>query len=243
MRIPRIYQPVSLKAGTVIELEKSASHHLTRVLRLRQGAQIILFNGRGGEYTASLNIDGKKVHASINQFIDINRESPLEITLLQGISKGDRMDFAIQKSVELGVRKIVPVICQRTVVNLQHDRLEKKIQHWQGIIINACEQSGRTQLPTLCPPVKFHDCLATEQAATRITLDPEADTRLQQLTPDGNSVALLIGPEGGLSGDEIAHAGNNNFQGIQLGPRILRTETAALATVAAIQQLWGDFSS
>jgi 16S rRNA (uracil1498-N3)-methyltransferase len=241
MRIPRIYQPVDLSTGNLIELDKSAAHHLSRVLRLRQDDPVILFNGKGGEYHASLHIEGKKVCAQPESFIDVERESPLDITLLQGISKGERMDISIQKAVELGAKKIVPVNCQRTVVNIKQERQDKKLQHWQGIIINACEQSGRNRVPELATPIKLIDGLKQQQPGLKITLDPEAGQPLHTLQPPSNQVTLLIGPEGGLTDAEIELSKQAGFQGIQLGPRVLRTETAALAAIAALQMQWGDF--
>ncbi|TNF33399.1 MAG: 16S rRNA (uracil(1498)-N(3))-methyltransferase [Gammaproteobacteria bacterium] len=243
MRIPRIYQQQALNCDTAIELDASASHHLTRVLRLKTSDPIILFNGEGGEYNAELRIEHKKTFAIIKTFRDINNESPLEITLLQGISKGERMDIAIQKAVELGVKTIVPIFCQRSVVNLKHDRAEKKQHHWQGIIINACEQSGRTTVPTLATTVKLTDYLSKPIDGYKLTLDPTARQYLNTITPDSQRIILLIGPEGGLTDEEITLACQNGFNGINLGPRILRTETAALACIAALQSLWGDFRS
>ncbi len=243
MRIPRIYQPTKLTTGESIELDSSASHHLTRVLRLKTSDNIILFNGEGGEYTAQLHVENRKAFANIIEFQNISTESPLDITLLQGISKGERMDLAIQKAVELGVNKIVPVFCQRSVVNLKNDRAEKKHQHWQGIVINACEQSGRTILPTLQPSAKFADCVSSEIEGYKLSLAPTATQHLNTITITGNKITLLIGPEGGLTEEEIIFAASKGFNGITLGPRILRTETAALACIAALQTLWGDFRS
>jgi 16S rRNA (uracil1498-N3)-methyltransferase len=241
MRIPRIYQPADIDIGTVIELEAAAAHHLCRVLRLKHQDQIILFNGQGGEYLSSMQLQGKKVFAVAEEYFERNVESKLDIGLWQGISRGDRMDISIQKAVELGVRRIVPVICQRTVVNLKHERMEKKLQHWQGVIISACEQSGRTVIPQLEPPIKLHERLAADTAGMKLTMNPEAGVHLGELSPAGDSITLLIGPEGGLTEAEISQAAAGGFQGIKLGPRVLRTETAALAAIAAIQTRWGDF--
>ncbi|HEY9052557.1 MAG TPA: 16S rRNA (uracil(1498)-N(3))-methyltransferase [Gammaproteobacteria bacterium] len=243
MRIPRIYQQTLLVSGETIELDSSASHHLTRVLRLKTSDTIIVFNGKGGEYSAQLLVENKKTFAIIQQFHDINNESPLDITLLQGISKGERMDLAIQKAVELGVKRIIPVFCQRSVVNLKNDRAEKKHQHWQGIVVNACEQSGRTYLPLLEPSVKLTELLNVSLDGYKLTLDPTATQYLASLNVKDTKITLLIGPEGGLTDEEILLAANRGFTGINLGPRVLRTETAALACIAALQTLWGDFRS
>ena len=242
MRSVRIYQDSQLEPGNLIELSKEASHHLKNVLRFKTGEPLTLFNGLGGEYSAQLEYQGKKVFALIGEHHPVDRESTLHSVLLQGISKGERMDFSIQKAVELGANRIVPVLCQRTVVNLKADRLQKKMRHWQGIIINACEQSGRTVIPALEQPVKFSEINQLQLPGIKLTLDPRSDTSIHSLTPVDNSVNLLIGPEGGLTDEEIDQANSIGFSGIQLGPRILRTETAALAGITLIQSLWGDFS-
>lgn len=241
MRIPRIYQTCNLNAGEQIELDTAAAHHLSRVLRAASGDPVILFNGYGGEYRAELVIAGKKVSANIVEHIDVDRESHLHITLLQGISKGERMDFAIQKAVELGVNRIVPVICERTVVNLKQERGNKKLQHWQGIMVNACEQSGRTQLPLLDAPIKLDQLVSLDLSGLKLTLDPRSTIHIREIENNDTRIHLLIGPEGGLSNAEVEQTLGMGFVGVNLGPRILRTETAALATIAALQSQWGDF--
>lgn len=240
MRIPRIYQTGSLFVGQQFELDKAAAHHLTRVLRMQDNARVILFNGLGGEFDAHLSLHGKTVLANINQFIDRNSESSLKITLLQGISKGERMDICIQKAVELGVSKIIPVNCQRSVVNISGDRADKKFQHWQGIVINACEQSGRTGIPQLFEPIKFCDAILLPGSGLKLTLSPDAITTLPQIPSAENDITLLIGPEGGLDKSEIEAARTRHFQAVRMGPRILRTETAAIAAITALQVLRGD---
>ena len=243
MRTVRIYQDTDLATDRLIELSKEASHHLKHVLRFNNDDSLNLFNGQGGEYAATLVFKGKKVFAQIGDHLDINRESSLHITLLQGVSKGERMDVSIQKAVELGVNRIIPVICQRTVVNLKAERLEKKLRHWKGIIINACEQSGRTRIPELLAPIKSTELQRLDLSGIKLTLDPVAKAGLHSLSPDQNSASLLIGPEGGLTDEEINHARSIGFEGIQMGPRILRTETAAISGITALQTLWGDFKS
>lgn len=242
MKNPRIYQNTMLEIGHDIELDKAASHHLTRVLRLKNNATITLFNGNGHEFISTIIIAGKKVSALPQEQILSDRESKLDITLLQGISKGDRMDICIQKAVELGVNRIIPVICQRTVVNLKAERADKKHRHWQGIIISACEQSGRNILPELCSTVHLEAALNTLSNDLNLTLNPTSTNSLRDFKPDFNKVNLLIGPEGGLTQDEIALSIRNNFNTARLGKRILRTETAAIATISALQTLWGDFN-
>jgi 16S rRNA (uracil1498-N3)-methyltransferase len=243
MKSPRIYQDISLNAEGDIELDNNASHHLTRVLRLKNEDNITLFNGDGYEYSAVLSLQEKKVFARINKTAKPDRESNLHITLLQGISKGDRMDMCMQKAVELGVNKIIPVICQRTVVNLKAERGEKKLRHWQGIIISACEQSGRNILPELTTHRTLKDALQQSLNGLRLTLDPNANTGLSSYKPDTNEITLLIGPEGGLTQDEIELSLQNQFNTALLGKRILRTETAAIAAISTLQTLWGDFSN
>lgn len=242
MRIPRIYHQGSIQPGHEYELEQQSAHHLIRVLRLKDNDSLTLFNGLGGEYSAQLKIARKKAYALIQQHQPIDRESKLAITLIQGISRGNRMDIVIQKSVELGVSRIIPVICHRTVVNLKAERKEKKIHHWQGILINACEQSGRTAIPQLLPPVLFKDLQQLELPGLKLTLDPYTDQPLHRLEPEHERVSFLIGPEGGLTDDEITQTKILGFEGIRLGPRVLRTETAALTALALSQTLWGDFN-
>jgi 16S rRNA (uracil1498-N3)-methyltransferase len=242
MRIPRIYQATSLSTGQTIELDKTSAHHLTRVLRMQDNHQLILFNGEGGEYHATLSVQGKSVFANVNTFVERDTESNLHITLLQGISKGDRMDICIQKAVELGVKKIVPVICHRTVVNIKGERSEKKHLHWQGIVINACEQSGRTSVPELAESIKLNDVISLTDTSLKLTLSPDANTSLPKLSATAQNITLLIGPEGGLDTNEVLLATQHGFQPVRMGPRILRTETAAIATIAALQTLYGDLS-
>ncbi|MBI3188243.1 MAG: 16S rRNA (uracil(1498)-N(3))-methyltransferase [Gammaproteobacteria bacterium] len=240
MRIPRIYQAGSLPVGQQIELDKTSAHHLTRVLRMQDNQPLILFNGEAGEYQARLSLQGKSVMASIDQFIDRSSESHLNITLLQGISKGERMDWCIQKAVELGVNKIVPVICQRTVVNIKGERSDKKWQHWHGIVINACEQSGRTKITQLLEPVKLTDALRLPDPGYKLTLSPDAHSSLLQTPATEKNITLLIGPEGGLEAREVEQAQASGFEAVRMGPRILRTETAAIAAITALQILRGD---
>ncbi len=239
MKSIRIYQPLLLSSGAHIALDKNACNHLLKVLRLKDGQSFLLFSGDGNEYPATLEVTGKKATAHLGEAIQVQCESPLEIHLYQGISKGERMDFAIQKSVELGVTSITPVFCQRTVVNLRGERLDKKCLHWKAVAISACEQSGRAVIPEIRAAISFSECLNSD-AHNRIFLDPHSFTKLKQLEPDTGSFGILIGPEGGLTEDEILAAKQAGFIGVTMGPRILRTETAALASIAAVQNLWGD---
>lgn len=241
MKTIRIYQPFQFETGQSYPLDKAASNHLVRVLRLKNQQAFTLFNGNGGEYSAILEISGKKATAHIQTFTEIKNESNLNIHLLQGISKGERMDFAVQKSVELGVNSITPVITERTVVNLKGERLEKKILHWQNIAISACEQSGRCLVPEILPACSLSKQLETNTDTTKLILDPLSKTSLHSIKSQDNNISILIGPEGGLSDLEIDNAKQNGFTGVKLGPRILRTETAALAAITAVQLLQGDF--
>jgi 16S rRNA (uracil1498-N3)-methyltransferase len=242
MRKIRIYHPAPLTAGTEIELESQAATHLTRVLRIQQGSGLVLFNGDGNEYRAEITRTHRN-HAWVSilgsQVVD--RESPLNITLCQGISRGERMDYTIQKAVELGVTTIVPVFTEHGAVQLQGDRLEKRLKHWQAIVTSACEQCGRNRVPVVKPPTGFDAWIShAGKPALKLTLDPNASRTLQSLSAEQQDMLLLTGPEGGLSPREIELAEQNGFTGIRLGPRVLRTETAALTALSIIQNLYGD---
>jgi len=242
MRIPRIYHPSQLTSGNRIELSDTAANHVARVLRLPVGAPLILFNGKGGEFTATIStIDKRRVNVDIGIFHNIEREPPLQLWLAQGISRGERMDYTIQKAVELGVSRIIPLFTEHCGVRLDGERLEKRIRHWQGVIVGACEQCGRNRLPQVDPALSFSQWLTMPADGLRLVLTPEADHSLSQLAAPTGPITLLIGPEGGLSEQEIELAQQSGYTGLRLGPRILRTETAAVATLAAIQGAWGDF--
>jgi 16S rRNA (uracil1498-N3)-methyltransferase len=240
MRTPRIFHPEPLTANSRITLDSSAARHVGRVLRLTPGAPLILFDGRGGCYPATLVEAGKReVSAELGEHLEEECESPLSVTLAQGVSKGERMDFTIQKAVELGVQRIVPLSTERSVVHLKGERLEKKQAHWRGVIISACEQCGRNILPELLPMQSLSTWLATGEHGMGLLLDHRATGTVSTLK-ETNEVCLLIGPEGGLSEQERQSAYAAGFQGMRLGPRVLRTETAALTALAALQSQWGD---
>ena len=243
MRIPRIYTPAMLNSGDSIDLDENAFNHAVRVLRLKQGDALTLFNGQGGEYEAEL-IAVQKKHASarINQFNTRERESPLPIILGQCISRGEKMDYTIQKAVELGVTGIVPLFSERCGVKLNQERQSKRLQHWQSVIISACEQSGRNRIPALHQAMPLHEWLLQLNTSLKLVLDPGSSDALNCLSKPEKDLALLIGPEGGLSDAEIRSAINAGFNGVRLGPRILRTETAGLTALSVIQQLWGDLN-
>ena len=247
----RFYHPENLQIGATIKLSDNAAAHATRVLRLEISDEIVLFNGDGNDYAcATTSIKKSEVLAIVKSFVKITNESPLNITLLQGISSGDRMDYTIQKAVELGVTAIVPIITTRSVVKLSNERAEKRLAHWQGVVHAACEQSGRAFVPTVAAPLTLSAWLASTPSPfkgegklppTRILLNPIGAMRLAELEKPAGNIELLIGAEGGLSQSEIDAALSQGFQSVVLGARILRTETAALVAIAAMQTLWGDF--
>lgn len=213
------------------------------MLRLRAGEELILFNGEGGEWRARLRVSHRdRCEVEPLEYVDAERESPLQITLLQGISRGERMDFTLQKATELGVHRIVPVFCERTQVKLSGERLDRRMAHWQGVVVHAAEQSGRTRLPVLEKARPFAAALSSAGEALSLLLDPgEATTPDRLAPPEHGRIVLLAGPEGGFSERERRQARASGFRGLRLGPRILRSETAALAALAAFQALWGDW--
>ncbi len=240
MRIPRIYLPASLNSNQVIALDERAFQHTVRVLRMKAGARLQVFDGTGNEFSACLETVNKR-EASIRLLdrLDNPAESPLKLHLGLGISKGERMDYAIQKAVELGVTEITPLFTDHCVVNLDEKRMQKRHAHWQGVIISACEQCGRNIIPELHPPLSLQKWFSQLQQRC-IVFEPQAEKSLQQLEAQ-QDIAVLIGPEGGLSEKEISLARSlNRIEVVKFGPRILRTETAALAAITAIQVLWGD---
>lgn len=245
MTLPRIYLPVPLAGGATITLDKQAAQHVLRVLRLGVGDPLLLFNGKPvgqqwGEYQATLLAENAAV--LVGDFIARDTESPLHVTLAQAVSRGERMDYAVQKAAELGATRIVPLITEFCVVKLQDERKGKRVAHWQGIATSACEQSGRVRVPVVETPQNFSDWLTAVNADVRLVLDPLAQTTLRQLPPPQGDIVLLAGPEGGLSDLEVTQAKQSGFTGVRLGPRILRTETVPAAALAALQTLWGDWA-
>lgn len=241
MRIPRIYQSLPLVSGQTVQLDAQATIHLTRVLRLKKGDDLVVFNGEGGEFRATVeSVERRSANIRLGDFVNRSVESCLELVLVQGISRGERMDYTIQKAVELGVSRIVPVRTERTVVNLSGDRLQRRREHWQAIAINACEQCGRTIIPGVSAIMSLHDWLDEPNEGAMFVLYHRAKPGLGQLVNSPDLVTLLIGPEGGLSDAEITAARSAGYCPLRLGERVLRTETAAVTALSILQWLWGD---
>lgn len=246
MPTSRIYAPLSLQPDTQVSLSGEQARYVGKVLRLRPGDNVIVFDGKSGEYAASIcSISKANVVLNITQHLDIDVESPLHIHLLQCVSRGERMDFVVQKATELGVQRITPVLSQFSVVKLDRNRAEKRQQHWEKVASSACEQCGRNSLPQIDFPVAlakwFGDNLDTQATAgSRLLLSPGASEKLSSVELPVAAAIVLIGPEGGFSEAEYAQAVAAGFHNISFGPRILRTETAAIAAVTALQSLFGD---
>jgi 16S rRNA (uracil1498-N3)-methyltransferase len=228
-----------LSPGAEIELPERAARHVS-VLRLKEGDGFVLFNGSGGEHAATLTrLLRGRCHARVGAHNEMERESPLIITLAMGISAGDRMDYAVQKATELGVLRILPLATERSVVRLSEGRADRRLAHWRGVAIAACEQCGRNRLPLVEPVLELDQLLASPPTGMKLLLSPGSDGKLSELSR-GEEITLLIGAEGGLSPRERERALRAGFVAVRFGPRILRTETAPLAVVAAIQAMWGD---
>lgn len=243
MRVPRIYQQGALIVGQTCLLQDDAANHVGRVLRMQANQALELFNGDGQNYQAHLVEVGKKSVSALITAVKANPvESPLRIHLGQGISRGDRMDFAIQKAVELGVSEITPLFTERCGVKLDAERAEKKREQWQKIVISACEQSGRSKVPTVNPLLSLDKWLSQDTKELKLTLDPWANDTIKTLTAT-HAVRLVIGPEGGFSDKEVQQTQLAGFIAVQLGPRVLRTETAALTAIAALQLQLGDLAT
>jgi 16S rRNA (uracil1498-N3)-methyltransferase len=232
-----------LVEGEILVLGERAAHHVARVLRLRSGAPLKIFDGQGHEHEAMLaTIDNPEVTVAVGREIPATPESPLPVTLAQGIPRGERMDFILQKAVELGVSCLQPLWMQRSQSRTRGARQEKRQRHWLGVMISACEQCGRSTLPGLQAPVDYTTWLdAGRHTGNRILLHPEGEHPLGILEPAQGSILLLVGPEGGISDDERILANRAGFTSARLGPRILRTETAAMAALVCLQTMWGDY--
>lgn len=241
MRVSRLYVNAALNVGGRIELDDDAAHYVRSVLRLKQDQNIVLFNGQGGEYLSRFSeVSRKNVRVEIETYQDRDVESSLSVTLGMGISRGDRMDWAVQKAVELGVTQMTPLMTERCVTKLNDDKKQQRLQHWQHIVQHAAEQSGRTCLPLMSDIAELSDWVA-QQRGLSVFLDPYAEQTLADLQPDKQHITLLSGPEGGFSDRERQIAQSAGFVPVRLGARILRTETAVLSALSAVQTLWGDF--
>lgn len=244
-REPRIYFPQPLRPDERYTLTGDQHRHIARVLRLKAGAPLTLFDGRGGEYGAVIE-EVNRADSSLRtgEFRDVDNESPLRVRLAQGVGRGERTDYAIQKAVELGVTSIVPLLTRRGVVRLDAERAQRRLAHWHGIIVHACQQCGRNRLPELCSVVALDDWMrGYECGGLDLILDPISGASVNALEYRDGLITLLVGPEGGLDSKEREAAFAAGFRGITLGPRTLRTETAAVAGMTAIQLRWGDLEN
>ena len=240
---PRFHCPFPLAPGAVVDLPDEAAHHAMKVLRLVEGDPVVLFDGRGGQWRARLAPAGKRARAVLEEFDDGEREAPVSITLAQGLPAADKMDLIVQKGVELGVSRFVPLAARRSVVRLSGERMERRVAHWQAVAVSACEQCGRNRVPTVAPLLDLPQFLGTglKDNGIRLLLSPTATVCLSHLPRPTGPVTLLVGPEGGFEEGELLAAAAAGYQPVALGPRVLRTETAGMAAVAAMLALWGDF--
>jgi 16S rRNA (uracil1498-N3)-methyltransferase len=243
MRTSRIFHSQSLSVNATVNLEPEAANHVGRVLRMQVGQSVVLFNGDGHDYLAEItDVTKKNVAVNLLSQQAVDNESPLKVHLAQGISRGDKMDFTIQKSVELGITDITPIFTERCGVKLSGERLDKKHSQWQKIAIAACEQSGRAIVPTVHKPIQISEFLNQQSDQLMLNLHPRASTTVKGLVIPNSGVRFIIGPEGGLNDLEIEQAVSAGYQEILLGPRILRTETAALTLLSALQLQFGDLA-
>ncbi|SFB81051.1 16S rRNA (uracil(1498)-N(3))-methyltransferase [Pseudoalteromonas denitrificans] len=243
MRIPHIYQSSEISLHETLALCSDAAGHITRVLRMGIGDKISLFNGDGGEYLCELvEVNKKTASVKVIEFINKDVESPLKIHLGQGISRGDKMDFTIQKSVELGVTEITPIFTERCGVKLSGERLAKKHQQWQKIAIAAAEQSGRNFVTKIHEPIKIDLWLEQASDELKVTLHPRAEHSIKTIPNPMAGLRFIVGPEGGFTDAEMIKTKNSGFIDIRLGPRVLRTETAALTVLSALQLEFGDLA-
>ena len=239
----RFYCAAKLATGAIITLPENAAHHAVKVLRMKAGDSITLFNGNGDDYVGEiLRAHKGDVAVKISQQHRLSSESPLSVTLAQAISSGERMEFTLQKAVELGISAIQPIAAERSVVKLSGDRAEKRVEHWQNVVISACEQSGRATVPQVAPILSLAEWLGQRyEFDLKLLLSPDAEDTLHTLSKPRGDICLLIGCEGGLSPQEQEIAIHFGFKPVRMGARVLRTETAAMAALASMQTLWGDF--
>lgn len=242
MRIPRIFTAQQLTTPSKVFLEKEAANHVSRVLRMTPGQQVELFNGDGNSYFSTIiTVERSQVSVQVNESHHSNNESPINIHLYQGVSRGDKMELTLQKGVELGVKQFTPLITERCGVKLDDKRWQKKHEHWQKVIESACEQCGRNLLPTLHPVIKLQAALP-QLTHNSFFMHPDAKEGFKSVSANVDSeIQLWVGPEGGFSDEEISWVTAHGCNPVQLGPRVLRTETAALAAVSVMNSIWGDF--
>ena len=242
MRLTRVHVPQPLATAAEVVLPEAAAGHVARVLRLRPGAPLLLFDGSGSDFRAEITeVAGQRVRARVIARVDGLPESPLAVTLVQAVSRGERMDWTLQKATELGVRRIQPVLSARSVVRLDEQQGERRLRHWQAVVASACEQCGRSVLPRIEAPLELQRYLDGPRGdVRRLVLAPEGEGSIGGLAVGLTSVELLIGPEGGLDEAELAAAARSGFEPTRLGPRVLRTETAGIAALAVLQALAGD---
>lgn len=241
MKTVRIYQSGPYESGQRVTLSPEASQHVAVVLRMQVGAQLCLFSGDNREFDATIDVVKKKqVIVLVGLVREVNKESPLIIHLAQAISKGERMEWVMQKSVELGVHSISPIITDRCVVKLDAERMAKKVQQWQAIVIAACEQSGRNLVPKVHQPIHLSRYLIEVESNLKLILHPWGNKTWRDYKFECSDISLLIGPEGGFSEDEVLSAVSQGFAPLSLGPRILRTETAAITALSVLQAVGGD---
>jgi len=241
MRLTRVHVAAALQAGTIVELPRDTAAHLAKVLRARSGDEIVLFSGDGREFTGAIeSVRGSRVTASVGNGLEVDRESTFSITLVQCVPRGDRMDMIVQKATELGGTRIVPVTSQRSVVRLDAAQAESKAAHWRAVVVSACEQCGRNRLPIIEAPVPLLHYLGDSTAtSSRLVLEPDVRSGAVDLDP-GTAAEVAVGPEGGFAADELDALDIAGFARIGLGPRILRSETAAIAAVTWLQTRFGD---
>ena len=244
MRVHRIHTVQNLQPGAEIVLEERSSHYLGRVLRLAPGQAVVLFNGDGHDYAAEILSPARRGMAlRVDSRLPGLPEPPLDITVAQAVSRGERMDQTLQKCTELGAATFQPLLSERVEVRLGRDKLTRRMEHWRGVVISACEQSGRSRVPEVCEPMGLADWLGRPARAKRLVLDPAADVALVRAALDfgpGEPVEIAAGPEGGFTETELTQMSARSVLPVSLGPRILRTETAAPAAVAVLQSLLGD---
>lgn len=240
--IPRFYSPIPLTPGATLDLPEEAAHHAARVLRMKEGDQLRLFDGNGGQWLCRILRLKPVPHVALESHEAVACESPLRVTLAQSIPAGDKMDWVIQKCVELGVAAIQPVAARRSVIRLSGEKAERRARHWQNVAVSASEQCGRAAVPVVAELLDFAQYLArpATPGEIRLILAPGAEVRLRDRTPPAGPVTVLIGPEAGFDEQEVQMARSVGFEPVSLGPRILRTETAGPAVLAALMALWGD---